>query len=77
MISHSSESCTEWELKQSPLFLPTGRDLWEEPGLALSPPLPPVMGDQTQEPGGTAAIFNHQLRPSATVLQQHIKFMDS
>lgn len=41
MITHSSESCTEWQLKQSPLLLPTGRDLWEEPGLALSPPLPP------------------------------------
>lgn len=25
----------------------------------------------------TAVIFNHQSRPSATVLQKHIKFMDS
>lgn len=31
----------------------------------------------TADLGKTAVIFNHQSRPSATVLQKHIKFMDS
>lgn len=31
----------------------------------------------TADLGKTAVIFNHQSRPSATVLQKHMKFMDS
>lgn len=38
---------------------------------------PDMKGMATAELGKTAVIFNHQSRPSATVLQKHINFMDS
>lgn len=38
---------------------------------------PDVERTATVDLGKTALIFHHQSRPSATVLQKHIKFMDS